>query len=334
MLKIGDLSKITKVSVKTIRYYEEEKLLSPVEIDKWTGYRYYDETSINRLAEIVELKNLGFSLKEIRSINKNSFNNKAKELEKEIAKLKQNISKLLTVKMEGEKLIMKTFINDEKVIGKWKKLGVVKAKNTNENFDKNLSNIFDFNNLYFLPNGERYWVFSWTKGTLFLKDREFPYEIINGKLYVGIVDKYNNTIDCYAVYEQVDNKIYTINEVRIKDNTDLPFVVDKKAVGFWEAVDFCENFNSFNPNKQTETDLYIKGYNLLPNGIANLTIKNDKIAKINWTKNYIIDKDLSTVSKYEIKKINNETYMSVEWKSGDYMFGGKVNGFYIFKKLK
>lgn len=334
MLKIGDLSKITNVSVKTIRYYEDENLLTPIEVDKWTGYRYYDETSIKRLFEIVELKNLGFSLKEIRSINKNSFTNKRKELKEEISKLKQNIKKLSTIKFEGEELIMKTFVNDEKVIGKWKRLGVVKTKNENEDFDESLANVFEFNNLYFMPNGEGYWVFSWTKGTLFLNDREFPYEVINGKLYVGVVDKYENTVDCYAVYEQVDNKAYTLEELKIKDNTDLPFELDKEAVGFWETVDFCKNFDSFNPEKPTGIKIYLTGYNLLPNGVANVSFTENKIFNINWTKDYIIDKDLSTVSKYEIKTINNETYMSVEWKSGDYMFGGKVSGYYILKKLK
>ena len=53
MFKIGELGEITGVSVKTIRYYEEEGLISPVEVDRWTNYRYYDETSINRLSQIV-----------------------------------------------------------------------------------------------------------------------------------------------------------------------------------------------------------------------------------------------------------------------------------------
>ena len=68
MIKIGELSNITDISVKAIRFYEEEGLISPVEVDRWTNYRYYDESSIKRLSEITYLKDLGFSLKEIKNL--------------------------------------------------------------------------------------------------------------------------------------------------------------------------------------------------------------------------------------------------------------------------
>jgi DNA-binding transcriptional MerR regulator len=41
MLKIGDFSSLAQVSIKTLRYYDERGLLSPVHIDPETGYRYY-----------------------------------------------------------------------------------------------------------------------------------------------------------------------------------------------------------------------------------------------------------------------------------------------------
>ena len=41
--------------------------------------------------------------------------------------------------------------------------------------------IFNFKELYFLPQGEEYWVFIWTKGILYLKDRQLPYEIIDNR---------------------------------------------------------------------------------------------------------------------------------------------------------
>lgn len=37
MIKIGELSKLTNISVKTIRFYEEEGLITPVEVDRWTS---------------------------------------------------------------------------------------------------------------------------------------------------------------------------------------------------------------------------------------------------------------------------------------------------------
>ena len=40
-LKIGELSRLMQVTVKTLRHYEQKELLIPNEVDEWTGYRYY-----------------------------------------------------------------------------------------------------------------------------------------------------------------------------------------------------------------------------------------------------------------------------------------------------
>lgn len=42
-LRIGGFANVVGISVKTIRFYEEKGLLKPAYIDKYTGYRYYDE---------------------------------------------------------------------------------------------------------------------------------------------------------------------------------------------------------------------------------------------------------------------------------------------------
>ncbi|MGE5141429.1 MAG: MerR family transcriptional regulator [Rudaea sp.] len=65
MLKIGDLSRLTRISVKTLRYYDEMELLKPEYIDPFTGYRYYSLDQLPRLNRILALKDLGLSLQEI-----------------------------------------------------------------------------------------------------------------------------------------------------------------------------------------------------------------------------------------------------------------------------
>jgi len=65
MIRIGDFSKLSRVSVKTLRYYDEMGLLRPVEVDRFTGYRYYEFDQLPRLYRILALKDLGFSLEEI-----------------------------------------------------------------------------------------------------------------------------------------------------------------------------------------------------------------------------------------------------------------------------
>jgi len=70
MIRIGDFSKLSRVSVKTLRFYDEMGLLKPVEVDRFTGYRYYEFDQLPRLHRILALKDLGFSLDEIgRLIN-------------------------------------------------------------------------------------------------------------------------------------------------------------------------------------------------------------------------------------------------------------------------
>ncbi len=65
MLKIGDFSRLSRVSVKALRYYDELGLLKPVEIDRFTGYRYYSVAQLPRLHRILVFKELGFSLEQI-----------------------------------------------------------------------------------------------------------------------------------------------------------------------------------------------------------------------------------------------------------------------------
>ena len=67
-LKIGEFSKLMQVTVKTLRHYEQMGLLLPDEVDRWTGYRYYTIEQMQRLNAIRELKDMGFSLEEIKDL--------------------------------------------------------------------------------------------------------------------------------------------------------------------------------------------------------------------------------------------------------------------------
>ena len=66
MYKIGELSRLCGLTVKTLRYYSSIGLLSPDEIDPFTGYRYYSAARLADCYRITALKELGFSLGEIR----------------------------------------------------------------------------------------------------------------------------------------------------------------------------------------------------------------------------------------------------------------------------
>ncbi len=66
--RIGEFSRIAGLSVKTLRFYHECGLLEPVRISGETGYRYYDEASLDRARVILELRALDFSIKEVKEM--------------------------------------------------------------------------------------------------------------------------------------------------------------------------------------------------------------------------------------------------------------------------
>lgn len=70
MLKIGDFSKLSRISIRMLRHYDEMGLLHPESVDDYTGYRYYSEAQLPLAGRIQTLKSLGFSLNIIGEILK------------------------------------------------------------------------------------------------------------------------------------------------------------------------------------------------------------------------------------------------------------------------
>ena len=65
MFKIGEFSKLSRVSVRMLRHYDQLGLLKPVQTDLFTNYRYYTADQLPRLNRILALRDLGFSLEQI-----------------------------------------------------------------------------------------------------------------------------------------------------------------------------------------------------------------------------------------------------------------------------
>jgi DNA-binding transcriptional MerR regulator len=70
MFKIGEFSRFSQVSVKTLRYYDEIGLLKPSQTDRFSGYRYYTAEQMSRLNKILALKDLGLTLEQIAHLMK------------------------------------------------------------------------------------------------------------------------------------------------------------------------------------------------------------------------------------------------------------------------
>lgn len=68
MYRIGQFSKIGKVTVKALRHYEDEGLLAPAWVDPASAYRYYESSQLPRLHQIIALRQCGVPIHEIRAI--------------------------------------------------------------------------------------------------------------------------------------------------------------------------------------------------------------------------------------------------------------------------
>ena len=115
---IKEFAEMTGVSVRTLHYYDEIGLLTPAFVDRDTGYRFYDENSLQRIQEILFYRELDFSLKSIGEIlsSPNYDKNMALQEQKHLLILKkERIERLISAidgAMKGEN-VMKAFDSSE-----------------------------------------------------------------------------------------------------------------------------------------------------------------------------------------------------------------------------
>lgn len=111
MYRIGLFSKINKVTVKTLRYYDEAGLLKPAYVDEENGYRYYTSDQLPELHHIMALRQMGFSIEEIADIRsgrrvESIYLQRSAELAETIARSREQLHQidlfLRELRKEGE----------------------------------------------------------------------------------------------------------------------------------------------------------------------------------------------------------------------------------------
>ncbi|MCL1796079.1 MAG: MerR family transcriptional regulator [Clostridia bacterium] len=70
MIRIGDFSKLSRISIRMLRHYDDLGLLKPETVDGVTGYRYYSPAQLQNANRVTALKDMGFSLASIAEIMK------------------------------------------------------------------------------------------------------------------------------------------------------------------------------------------------------------------------------------------------------------------------
>ena len=119
MKTVKDVSEITGVSIRTLRYYDEIGLLNPTELTK-AGYRLYDNKALEKLQEIMFFRELEIPLTDIKKIMDNPNYDKEQALltQKSLLEQKRNrlngIIELITDVMKGvNTMSFEAFSNEE-----------------------------------------------------------------------------------------------------------------------------------------------------------------------------------------------------------------------------
>ncbi|MEA4988773.1 MAG: effector binding domain-containing protein, partial [Anaerovorax sp.] len=107
MFKIGEFSKLTQISIRMLRYYDEVELLKPAEVDKWTGHRLYSVEQIPRLNRILYLRDSGFHVTDIALALEMDDCSLLKSLDKKRLEIEQ------TIQSQQEKLQKIAIAKDE-----------------------------------------------------------------------------------------------------------------------------------------------------------------------------------------------------------------------------
>ena len=94
--RIGMFAQMNHISIKTLRFYDDIDLLKPAFVDENNGYRYYTSQQMPLLYQIISLKEIGFSIDEIKTLVQGESEKKLLQSKKvELLLMQSQISKQL-----------------------------------------------------------------------------------------------------------------------------------------------------------------------------------------------------------------------------------------------
>lgn len=248
------------------------------------------------------------------------------------------------------------FENDPLVIGRWKMIDCVPCK---ESFNPDCIKATDLNKavkeLYFLPEGEKYWCFGWTRGYLLSKcgwpdkvnrDR-YEIEIMAGKEYLFIEFK---AYDYYCggkpevwVLERVDAEAHSKMDIGNRDVIpELPSE-DAEVLGTWEVCGLVQNPDEFvkdRTGKIPPEAWYWRKAVFSEGGALTNTFGSPAGGKSeeagapvwSWINGYVVCTTNSTAAEYIIREDGEKKYLFIQWKTGDYIYGNQIPFWYVFER--
>ena len=337
LYKIGELAKACNTTLKTIRYYETKGLIKHSKIDQENGYRYYSFDTLVSLQKFLKLRDLGFSVEEIKNYNEKSNKEKISELENLLKTTNEKIEKLSS--LEYSKIYhLPYFINDEEALGLWKSVAHAKSLNEyqNGNYNTDVNNLC-FKYLYFLNHGKGFNIIKdWSKGVVNVGYKNtYSYTIDKNKLYLNMVNLSNGEHIRTIIYERVDNIKRDKAEPIFIDNTKLDFIEDGEVLGLWEIYDVVhylekEKYTPSNPKDMSHC--FFQSITFKTNGKC-IREENAEYFINKYTKGKVINTKQKTAAAYKIINHNNETYLLLDYKGYEYIYDNMITWTYVFKKV-
>jgi len=235
------------------------------------------------------------------------------------------------------------FVDDPLVIGRWDVVGEFAHRDDiTDDICEQKGPCSGITSLYFLPGGEQYWCYGWTRGKLLCRYGDAAYvcdyttERIGETRYM-FVDWKSYEYRCggkpvVLLLRQHDTAVYTKDGLAKKDDIDLPFEDDPRVIGYWRAVGMVPSPGVFDPARHGREKLFFSAVTFAPGGEVTSQYGAQTIAGTDmqvWTKGYILRKWNSTACDYEIRVQDGVEYLFIAWKSGDYIWGGREPLYYV-----
>ena len=235
------------------------------------------------------------------------------------------------------------FENDPEAVGRWKLIDIVPTREQFVCGHPKSSHDSWHDEFFMLEGGAGYWIYEgWTKGVIYTHSpvgtlaESYSIENADGKTLMFVLaseccDRNGRPAGkpYVKVYEKLDSEPRTKNDIALRDNIDYPFIPDERVIGEWKTVDFLSDINKFG-RKERRSGLFLEKLSFEPDGKCVYTSKKSSWAR-KYTKGIVINEADKLACRYEIRGHDGKEYLILEWKSGDYVFGGRIT-WYVFEK--
>jgi len=316
MYRIGEFSYLFKVTLKTLRHYDKIGLFSPMKVDEFTGYRYYDDSQVGEFKKILALKELKFSLEDIKVLKGSAtiefLHEKLQEVSDDLSKSKQKINllqEILQIKGESNMKYKVGIMRDPetKAVGRYV---ILKSR---DDIDKEFEKIFEELLELKKQNGLNDLIKICGK---LVVNEEIGYKEEDIEMFLGYIINSSDYEKYKPYYEELRNKGYTIWNGRGNEVLTVRGVTDKNDMAniYSNIMEYANNnglkvFGAFHEEYYKDVvDVYI---NVEDPNRQHLLDKGD---------HHIVDK-----KEHEKRTFKNSPEVIGNWKIKEILPGVRFN---------